>query len=312
MLCYTAISSSFFFILTYLSMTPHPFDQLTLGELEIAVSIIKSYHAGKLVHIKTVESEEPPKALMIPYLEAEKAGKFAVPPPRVCHAIYYILEEKRAAELWINLDQQKVIRYAQLKKGHHPPIDRWETWEAQAATFDHPLVADAIKKCGLQDKIECLTIDGWMYGCEEEGDVPRLMQMLVYCRNLNTNHPDSNMYAFPVPFVPVFDVLEQKFVRIDWCASGGDEDDEKGINYNTREEGKNILEGVEGCEYHPDLLDSLRTDLKPYNVIQPEGASFTVEGNLIKWQKWRFRVGFTPREGMVLQDLSFDGRSTFY
>lgn len=40
-----------------------------------------------------------------------------------------------------------------------------------------------------------------------------------------------------------------------------------------------------------------RTTMKPYQVIQPEGASFKVTGHLIEWEKWRFRVGFNWREG---------------
>lgn len=293
-------------------MAPHPFDQFTIQELEKAIVILKKQHAGKLLHIKTLEREEPPKALMVPFLEAERAGKKIAPPPRIAHAIYYILEEKRVSELWINLDEQKVIKYVQLPKGVHPPIDPWEATEAQKSAFEHPLIIDAIKKCGLEDKVECLTVDGWMYGCDEEGDVPRLMQMLVYARDPKHNHPDSNMYAFPVPFVPVYDVLEKKIVRVDWCASGNDADDAAAFNYNTRIEGKNVLDTCQGNEYLPELVKDLRTDLKPYNVIQPEGASFTLQGNLVQWQKWRFRVTFTPREGLVLHDLSFDGRSTFY
>ncbi|KAH7130897.1 copper amine oxidase [Dactylonectria macrodidyma] len=42
--------------------------------------------------------------------------------------------------------------------------------------------------------------------------------------------------------------------------------------------------------------------MKPYNIIQPEGASFT----------WRFRVGFNWREGITLHDIHFMGRSTVY
>lgn len=293
-------------------MAPHPLDSLTIAELEKAVAILKNEYAGQLLHIKTVEREEPPKEVLVPFLDAEKAGRPIAPPPRICHAIYYVLNEKRAAELWINLNTAKVLDKKFLPKGSHPPIDPWEATAAQATAFAHPLFKDAVKKCGLEGKEECLTVDGWMYGCDEEGDVPRLMQMLVYARNPANNHEDSNMYSFPVPFVPVYDVLEQTLVRIDWCATGSEQDDIKGFNYETREEGKNVLDSCAPCEYHPDLLDSLRTDLKPYNVIQPEGASFTLDGNLVTWQKWRFRVGFTPREGMVLHDLSFDGRSTFY
>lgn len=66
-------------------------------------------------------------------------------------------------------------------------------------------------------------------------------------------------------------------------------------------------------QYAHDLLDKpLRTDLKPYIVQQPDGPSFTVDGRLVKWQKWRFRVGLNVREGLVIYNVTYDGRNLFY
>lgn len=44
--------------------------------------------------------------------------------------------------------------------------------------------------------------------------------------------------------------------------------------------------------YDPKFLPEgfLREDLKPLQVIQPDGPSFTVEGNEIQWQMWKFRI----------------------
>ena len=48
-------------------------------------------------------------------------------------------------------------------------------------------------------------------------------------------------------------------------------------------------------------------------MLQPEGPSFNVTDNqLIEWQKWRFRVSFNPREGVVIHDVHYDGRSVVY
>jgi primary-amine oxidase len=35
-----------------------------------------------------------------------------------------------------------------------------------------------------------------------------------------------------------------------------------------------------------------------------------VDGHEVRWQKWRFRVGFTPREGLVLHLLRYEDRGT--
>ena len=73
-------------------------------------------------------------------------------------------------------------------------------------------------------------------------------------------------------------------------------------------------EQVAGCEYahelHPDGLR--REPLRPLIVKQPEGTSFTVKGQEVSWQKWNFRVGFSQREGLVIHNVSYDGRQLFY
>jgi primary-amine oxidase len=66
-------------------------------------------------------------------------------------------------------------------------------------------------------------------------------------------------------------------------------------------------------EYHHDLQSQTpRQDLKPLIVQQPQGVSFSIDGYLIRWQKWRFRLGFNWREGMVLHDVTYDDRELFH
>lgn len=38
----------------------------------------------------------------------------------------------------------------------------------------------------------------------------------------------------------------------------------------------------------------------------PQGPSFTVEGSLLRWQRWRMRLGFTGREGLVLHGVAYE------
>jgi primary-amine oxidase len=64
----------------------------------------------------------------------------------------------------------------------------------------------------------------------------------------------------------------------------------------------------------PELLPGgMRQNIKPINITQPEGPSFKVtDESLVDWQKWKFRVSFNPREGAVLHDVNYDGRSILY
>lgn len=115
---------------------------------------------------------------------------------------------------------------------------------------------------------------------------------------LNPSQADSNHYALPLPISPVVDVESEKVIRIDHLPTGADDTTKETRPYQIRPPNEYISE----CQ-------DLRTDLKPLNVVQPEGTSFKVTkagetGEIIKWQKWSFRTGFNWREGMVLYDVS--------
>ncbi len=53
------------------------------------------------------------------------------------------------------------------------------------------------------------------------------------------------------------------------------------------------------------LAAGKREPLKPLRITQPDGPSFTVDGNLVRWQKWSLRVGFNHREGMTLHTVRY-------
>ncbi|RFU22474.1 primary-amine oxidase [Geodermatophilus marinus] len=53
-------------------------------------------------------------------------------------------------------------------------------------------------------------------------------------------------------------------------------------------------------------------DLKPLEITQPEGPTFTVEDDVVRWAGWEVRVGFDMREGLTLHQVSVDGRSVVY
>lgn len=86
----------------------------------------------------------------------------------------------------------------------------------------------------------------------------RLIQTWMYERS----HPDDNHYSHPIDFVPLVDLNLKKVVQIDrpwgeahepWKVPKAD------------------------SNYHRNLMNKpWRTSLKPLNIDQPEGPSFTV------------------------------------
>jgi primary-amine oxidase len=150
-------------------------------------------------------------------------------------------------------------------------------------------------------------IDPWPYGSDFE-ITPRYTQGLCFAQDIRSGNEDSNHYGYPLPLIPVLDTYSKEIVRVDRLATGGRED---GLSYGTH--ARNVLDHCAPAEYVPELLSQpLRADIKPLSVIQPDGPSFQVSNNLVEWQKWRFRIGFNPREGATLHDVRYDGRSVLY
>src|SRR4029453_7772794 len=55
-------------------------------------------------------------------------------------------------------------------------------------------------------------------------------------------------------------------------------------------------------------IGTQRAAPKPLLQQQPQGPSFTVSGQEIRWQKWRFRFSVHPREGLVLHTVGYEDK----
>lgn len=148
------------------------------------------------------------------------------------------------------------------------------------------------------------------YGPVEDDYEPlRYFQGLCFAQDLRNGNPDSNFYAYPLPLTATMDAKTRKIVRVNRLATGGKGDSLTGLTCSPR-----VLDHCEEAEYVPEMVKGgVREDVKPINILQPDGPSFKVtDESLVEWQKWRFRVSFNPREGAVLHDVHYDGRSVMY
>ena len=59
--------------------------------------------------------------------------------------------------------------------------------------------------------------------------------------------------------------------------------------------------------YLPEDNRPLREDLRPLEITQQQGASFTLQSNLLTWQRWSMRISMHPLEGLVLHTVGYDG-----
>jgi len=285
--------------------TIHPLAPITAEEIQSAAALIRAqWPAGTDIHFKALTLEEPPKAETVPYLEAAFHGHDLPHIQRKVFAAYYLRNTHKLHEAVVNLDTQTLEYNIRLGANVHAPVDGSEIVALEQVALEDAGVQAEIAKLKLPEGA-VVVCDPWIYGADGVGDDERMWQCFLYLRDTsNGDNADSNHYALPLAISPVIS-QELKVIRIDHLPTGKD---------NSVSETKPWIPRT-GNEYVPEY-QKLRTDLKPLHVVQPEGASFTVTeqgtSNIINWQKWTFRVGFNQREGMVLYDVRYDGRSLFY
>ncbi|KAL2194803.1 copper amine oxidase [Corynascus similis CBS 632.67] len=300
-------------------LRPHPLGPLTAREIaKIAILIRSCWPNDTECHFKVVTLLEPPKAQLAPYLVAERAGQDPGSIDRRAFVVYYLRGTHNVHEAVVNITTNKVEANAKLGPFTHPNGDGDEIIAVEKAVLAHPEVQAQLDKLQLPPG-SIMVSDPWIYGTTiarqdlsplltfYAGADGRVMQCFLYMRDpQNPSEPDSCHYAFPLPISPVMDPVTLELIRIDILPTGHDE----------KVKPLTPWQAANASEYIPEA-QTLRKDLKPLHVRQPEGASFSVEnfselGRLIRWQKWDFKVGFNQREGMVLYDVHYDNKPLFY
>ncbi|KAL4797251.1 copper amine oxidase [Aspergillus venezuelensis] len=283
------------------SIGPHPFDPLSPQEIRLGHRILQSAFPGVELRINRIDLQEPIKKDVIPYIEAERLGQpLPQKPARLLYAYFHRLDTGACCKAVLNADKGSVVYAKELPPGVQIPMDVDEITGIEELCMRHPAVLAEIEKLKLPPGVTVCN-DPWMYGTDNVNETRRLFQCFMYI--VEVEHAENNHYSIPCKFSPVFDGATQELVRMDYLPGGAD----------TQTVETQPWKPVKTIQYAPDLLNKpLRTDLKPYIVQQPEGASFSVEGNKVYWQKWRFRVGFNNRDGLVLYNLTYNNRNVLY
>ncbi len=266
--------------------TRHALDPLDVGEIQRAVEIVrKDRQLTDSVRFVTVTLNEPLKARVI----HPQAGE---PIPREAFLVLLDNATGKGYEAVVNLSARSVTRYDELPQGVQPSITLDEFSECEEAARKSPAFRKALKKRGVED-MSLVMVDAWSaghYGNElPEDRGKRLARSLSWVRS----DPADNGYARPIEgVVAVVDLNRKEVVRVE--------------DYGV------VPLPPKAGNWVRTAIPKTRDDLKPLAVSQPEGASFHVSGQEVRWQRWTFRVGFNPREGLVLYQIAYEGRPILY
>ncbi|HET7055396.1 MAG TPA: primary-amine oxidase [Thermomicrobiales bacterium] len=266
--------------------TRYPLEPLSVDELAEAVAILRTGAPDgpwddRRYRFVEVALREPAKAAI---LAAEAAGT-GEELPREARAVFIDRAERVSVVAIISLTEGRITAWEAIPVGQ-APFTLEEILECERVVRQDPDFQDAMHRRGITD-MDLVWVDPWPFGVyPDETDLEgrRLTRGLVWVR---ANPDDANGYAHPVEnVIVIFDLHEMAVVRVE-------------------DHGVAPVPG-QTANYGPDDILSIRADLKPIEITQPEGPSFTVEGMLVRWQKWRLRVGFTPREGLVLHTVGWE------
>ena len=258
-------------------MGHHPLDALRADEITTAVAIVRrERQLDDRVRFAYIGLDEPTKAELVAF-----HGGHA--PTRRVRLVVVPGPTADLVEAVVDLDGHAVSRWRECKD-IRPAMLFEEAMYAMEALREDAEWQAAMTRRGITDWTK-VQIDPWPagnFGIAHESD-RRIARCLSYYRE----EPGDNGYARPVEGVIGF------------------------VDLGSRE----VLEVVDHGAvpippgrggYFPDDVGEVRTDLKPIEITQPEGASFTVEGNLVRWQRWSFRVSMDPYEGLVLHTVGYD------
>ncbi|CAH9120247.1 unnamed protein product [Cuscuta epithymum] len=298
--------------------TPHPLEPLSAAEILVAVATVRAAGATpevrdsmRFVEVALMEPDKNVVALADAYffppfqlslLPRKKKGP-VIPtklPPRQARLVVYN-KKSNETSIWI-VELSEV--HAVTRGGHHrgkvvsskvlldvqPSMDAAEYAECESVIKDFPPFQEAMKKRGIVD-MDLVMVDAWCVGYHSDADAPnrRLAKPLIFCRT-ESDCPMENGYARPVEGIYIL-VDMQHMVVLEF-------EDRKFIPLPPVDPLRNYTSG--GTRGGVD-----RSDVKPLHIIQPEGPSFRVDGHFVQWQKWSFRIGFTPKEGLVIYSVGY-------
>ncbi len=261
-------------------MTAHPLDPLTADEIRVAVGIVRREQGvTDRWRIASIELREPAKAVVREFAPGDRCAREA-------RLVCWNRDDGRAYQAVVSLTDDRVVSWRHQPDGQ-PNMTLDEVHECDEAMRREPRVIEALARRGITD-MDRVMIEAWAYGAHLVPE-PYSSRRLAWTDVWRRSHEGSNPYANPVTGLHfIVDLNRMELVDV--------------------EDSDTVDEPHTMGEYVPELVPGqrLRTDIKPLEIVQSEGPSFSLEGNLLQWQRWSMRIGFNYREGLVLHTVGYE------
>lgn len=254
---------------------------LTADEIRVVADVVRADpELGPSALFENIDLREPTPAEYRAHLEGKTL-------PREARVNVNHLDRPGVWQLIVSLADKAIIG-----RKHFPTARAGfmveQMMSVEVNVKNDPRFIEACRKRGIDDMTGVI-VDSWSGGNfghqDEEG------RLISHTFSWLRVHEFGNYYAHPIEGLnAVIDVKTGEVLRVD------DHPDHPPIP-------------MARYDYDPEFLPAPPAPLKTLDVVQPEGVSFTIDGHAISWDKWTLAIGFTPREGLVLHDIRYDGRS---
>jgi primary-amine oxidase len=265
----------------------HPLDPLGAAEIEAATAVLRRQGRlgdGMRVHAMTLR--EPPKPVVLAHQDGDPVER----------EVDVVLRDRRrrvTCEAVVSITHADLLSWRE-RTDVQPPITIDELMTCERTIKEDPAWQAAMRRRGVED-LELAMVDPWPLGYNGPEDAPERGRAIYGLTWVRVSAED-NGYARPVENLVVrFDLDEMRVLEVD----------DRDVVPVPPRSGNYSVEALADPLNVPHLPAGTRPGLRQLDIVQPEGASFTVRGHEVEWQRWRFRVGFTQREGLVLHTLSF-------
>ncbi|MBV9366002.1 MAG: primary-amine oxidase [Solirubrobacterales bacterium] len=258
----------------------HPLDPLSAEEIRQVVAILRrDQGVGPGWRFGMIELHEPPKAVVRAFSPGDVVAREA-------DVVCWRRDDGQTFKGRVSIAEDRVVAWEH-RPGAQANFTADEFHECGDALKQDPRVIAALERRGIRDMSRVL-VDTWAYGgllVPEKHRDRRVGWTDVWY----SSEEGANPYAHPITGLHfVVDMNSLELLEV---------------------EDSGVVErpGTMG-EYVPRLVPGLRLrdDVRPLEVVQPEGVSYVLEGNELRWQRWSMRLGFNPREGLVIHTLGYE------
>jgi primary-amine oxidase len=263
----------------------HPLDPLTaeeVGETTAAVRAADEFQSlSDRWRFITIDLREPPKHALVSWASDQDEER----PRREAEVVLLDRDDGATHEVIVSLDEAGAGTVASWRRREdvQPMAVVAELMEAEELVKHDQGFRAALARRGVDD-FDAIQIDAWPAGnFNHEDEIGlRLARCIAFVRP----HPEDNEWAHPVDgLIALVDLNRLEILRID----------DHGVVPIPQESGN----------FDVIAAGTLRDDIAPLEITQPEGPSFSVDGRVVTWQRWQLHVGFTAREGLVLSQVGY-------